>query len=117
MNDVRVGVPVIGAHEEVEHDLCCVLHIQLGDGVLQPPRRAWGGDGVPVKSGIYHSDGGGDVVPVKSGIYHSDGGGDVVPVKSGIYHSDVEMELEMLNTAFICQLQDNRSGLFHSHHS
>ena len=37
MNDVRIGVPVIGAHEKVNQQLSSVFLVQPGDDVLQPP--------------------------------------------------------------------------------
>ena len=37
MNDVWVGVPVIGANKKVDQELRSVFLIQLGNDVLQPP--------------------------------------------------------------------------------
>lgn len=37
MNDVRIGVPVIGAHEKVNQELSSIFLVEPGDDVLQPP--------------------------------------------------------------------------------
>lgn len=45
VDDMRAGVPVVYADEKAYHKLGAVFHIQLGDGVLQPPQFAWRKDG------------------------------------------------------------------------
>lgn len=41
MNDVRIGVLVVAANKKVNQKLSSIFLIQLGDGILQPPRLAW----------------------------------------------------------------------------
>lgn len=41
MNDVWIGVPVIGANEKVNQELSSIFLIQLGNDVLQPPLFTW----------------------------------------------------------------------------
>ena len=41
MNDVWIGVPVIGADKKVDQELSSIFLIQLGDDILQPPCFTW----------------------------------------------------------------------------
>lgn len=38
VDDMRAGVLVIDANEKVYHELGAVIHVQLGDDILQPPQ-------------------------------------------------------------------------------
>lgn len=50
MNDERIGVLIVSADEKVHQELRPVFLVELGDGVLQPPRLALRGRGSALKS-------------------------------------------------------------------